>query len=450
VVFFFFHERSAWPRITTGTVLTTARFFGVATISEHQNIKNMPKSSSPNREEAISKALDDLSKGKYPSITAAARAYAIPLSTLAHRSHGRQNRNLGHAAYQLLSPHEEKTLEVWIRHRCRHGCPSPYDILRDMVNMLLQLRHTTRVPFVGSSWPQSFLNRHPKLKQKRLRSIALQRQLGTTRPVIEQWFVRFTEAIRSHGIQEANMWNMDEKGFAMGLSKSQKAMVATDSPAPFLAELGNRTWVSVLECINPMGVSLTPSVVFKGQHRQEDFYDDYTPEGWHFAISPQGWTDDALRLRWLMNHFEPLTRPENISEWRLLLLNGHGSHTTWQFQHYCLTKQILLHVLPPHMTRWTQPLDVGVFGPLGRHYAAEVDETCCNLHGVNISKPEFITLYQRARVLGFAADNVVNAWKGSGMHPVDSERVLSKLPPERPLTPEQSQESPFDMIPESV
>ena len=65
------------------------------------------------------------------------------------------------------------------------------------------------------------------------------------------------------------MWNMDEKGFGMGLSKSQKAIVATDSPNVFLMEPGNRTWVSVLECISPTGVTLTPYVVFSGQHHQE-------------------------------------------------------------------------------------------------------------------------------------------------------------------------------------
>lgn len=155
----------------------------------------------------------------------------------------------------------------------------------------------------------------------------------------------------------------------------------------------------------------------------------------------------------LEKHFEPCTRPyPNASEWRLLLLDGHNSHTTWKFQHYCLANRILLHVLPPHTTHWTQPLDVGVFGPLGHYYAEEVNLACRHAPGVNISKPDFIALYERARILGFAADNVVNAWKGSGMHPVDPEKILSKLPVERPTTPEQSQDNPipYDRTPKSA
>lgn len=71
----------------------------------------MTKPNRDNREEAIQKALKDLSTGIYPTITAAACAYAIPLFTLTHRFKGRQNRALRHAAYQLLTPNEEDTLE---------------------------------------------------------------------------------------------------------------------------------------------------------------------------------------------------------------------------------------------------------------------------------------------------------------------------------------------------
>lgn len=62
------------------------------------------------------------------------------------------------------------------------------------------------------------------------------------------------------------MWNMDEKGFAMGLSKAQKVIVAADSPILFQMESGNHAWVSVLECISPRGVALAPYLVWKGKY----------------------------------------------------------------------------------------------------------------------------------------------------------------------------------------
>lgn len=132
------------------------------------------------------------------------RTYAIPLSTLAHRFRGRQNRVLGHAPYQLLGPSEEETLEGWIWHQCHHGCSPTYDILWDMVTMILQSRHAP-MPFVGDHWPKNFLNQPPKLKLKRLRTIAQQRHLGITWPIIKQWFVKFTEVIQSYSMLRPNL-----------------------------------------------------------------------------------------------------------------------------------------------------------------------------------------------------------------------------------------------------
>lgn len=140
----------------------------------------MPKSSSQDREEVILKALEDLSIGRYPTVTAVAHAYALLLSTLTHHFHVRQNRALGHAAYQLLTSIEDETLEGWIQHQCRHECSPTYDMLWGMINMILQSQHTSTIPYVGQNWPQHFLNWHSKLKVKRIRTIAQQWQLGTT------------------------------------------------------------------------------------------------------------------------------------------------------------------------------------------------------------------------------------------------------------------------------
>jgi len=53
---------------------------------------------------------------------------------------------------------------------------------------------------------------------------------------------------------------------------------------------------------------------------------------------------------------------------------------------------------------------VGVFDPLKHYYAAEVNAACHHLSGlsVNISKPDFIALYDKAKMLKLAAENMVN------------------------------------------
>ena len=92
------------------------------------------------------------------------------------------------------------------------------------------------------------------------------------------------------------MWNMDEKGFAMGLSRSRKVIVTVDSPKPFLTEPGNRTWVSILECISAHGQALAPFLIWKGKRHQKEWYRMYSPEGWMYAVSEKGWTDNDLEF----------------------------------------------------------------------------------------------------------------------------------------------------------
>ena len=59
---------------------------------------------------------------------------------------------------------------------------------------------------------------------------------------------------------------------------------------------------------------------------------------------------------------------------RLLILDGHDSHVTWEFLDYCLQNDIIPLCLPAHSTHILQPLDVGLFGPLQRNYSHCLDD----------------------------------------------------------------------------
>jgi hypothetical protein len=59
--------------------------------------------------------------------------------------------------------------------------------------------------------------------------------------------------------------------------------------------------------------------------------------------------------------------------WRLLILDGHGSHVTADFIDFCDINRILLAIFPPHSTHSRQPLDVVLFSPLARYYTTELN-----------------------------------------------------------------------------
>ena len=60
--------------------------------------------------------------------------------------------------------------------------------------------------------------------------------------------------------------------------------------------------------------------------------------------------------------------PQKEGEKRLLIIDGHGSHATDDFMFECFYNGIYVLWLPPHFPHVTQPLDMGVFGPVKNAY----------------------------------------------------------------------------------
>jgi len=82
-------------------------------------------------------------------------------------------------------------------------------------------------------------------------------------------------------------------------------------------------------------------------------------------FSDSGYTNDQIGVRWLQ-HFIQHTNSSATSEKKLLLFDGHNSHTTSEFQELAAANIIIIIIItqyPAHLTHLLQPLDVGVFQP---------------------------------------------------------------------------------------
>ena len=60
-------------------------------------------------------------------------------------------------------------------------------------------------------------------------------------------------------------------------------------------------------------------------------------------------------------HFEKHSAKKQVGLYRLLILDGYGSHLTHGFWSYAKEHKIILFRLLPHSTPLTQPLDVVCF-----------------------------------------------------------------------------------------
>jgi DDE superfamily endonuclease. len=102
---------------------------------------------------------------------------------------------------------------------------------------------------------------------------------------------------------------------------------------------GNREWIMVLACVCADGTSLSPGLIYKAAPKglQDMWLQAFDPDQdkYFFTSSPSGWINDEVGYRWLIEIFDRETKAKAGRSWRLLILDGHNSHTTKQFIDYC-------------------------------------------------------------------------------------------------------------------
>jgi hypothetical protein len=151
------------------------------------------------------------------------------------------------------------------------------------------------------------------------------------------------------------------------------------------------------------------------------------------AVSDNGWTTDELGVEW-NKHFNRCTASRTSGAYRLLILDGHGSHVTPEFDQYCAENHIVTLCMPPHTSHLLQPLDVGCFSSLKRAYGLEVAELA--REGVyHINKINFLTIYTKICLTVLTQQNIFRGFRATGLIPYCLDYVLSSLTVARTPSP---------------
>ena len=130
---------------------------------------------------------------------------------------------------------------------------------------------------------------------------------------------------------------------------------------------------------------------------------------WRFDSNSKGWTSNKHGVDWLIRCFDPETRDKAAGEYRFLICDSHDSHITAEFIAHCIDNKILLMILPPHSSHLTQPLDVGVFGPLKKHMATEI-EPLMAMGVARIQKVEWLTTFVAAHDKAVSMRNIFSGF----------------------------------------
>lgn len=210
---------------------------------------------------------------------------------------------------------------------------------------------------------------------------------------------------------------------------------------------GSREFLSLLATICADGSALPPALIYQGASHDlqdtwlQDFNHSY--EEAYFAVSVKGWTNEELGLSWLSKIFEPRTKEKAGNAKRLLIVDGHSSHVNMKFINFCDNHGIILAILPPHSTHRLQPLDVGIFSPLSTAYSYEIDQYIQSSHGFStITKRSFWSLFRGAWKTALTFNNIRSAFAATGIHPLESTKILNQLRRKTPSPISSDSESP--------
>ena len=238
------------------------------------------------------------------------------------------------------------------------------------------------------------------------------------------------EIIREYSVASTNVFIMNETGSMFGLGASKRVIVPSGDPASrFREQPATQESATVIEYLGSGGQVLPPLIITKGkrhtvgeQRRMNGF-----PGTWHFSKSDSGWTNSELAVEWLETIFEPSTRPSKPSDWRLLILDRHESHTSQAFCDVLWSHRTIPFLLPPHVTHVMQPLHVSIFGPLTSAYQRLVSHSAESV-GAFIDKAQFGSVYaqSRAQVLTQSAARKAFSDSGITLNP-SPDKVLRRL-----------------------
>jgi hypothetical protein len=389
------------------------------------------------RELKVQAAIEGVRLGKYKNVTQAAKALGIPRSTVYHRVDGRKSRTDAHEHQQRLTRNQKSALCSWIKELAANGYPPRHtqvyqmaeEIRRHDIANLIDEEDIMRINVfaLGRDWVRKrFLPRHPNLASVTSSAIDSNRVKDTTVESLQAWFDAFQKVVKKYGIEDENIYNMDESGFSIGTIEAIRVITSAADRRKWQAQPGRQEWVSVVECIGADGSAIALLVIFKGQSLSSSWIPDNIPVDWQFSATAKGWTSNIHGVEWLKRCFDPATCSKANGKRRLLICDGHGSHVTGNFIVYCMYANIVLLILPPHTSHLTQPLDVSIFGPLKTHLNAE-------LHGLisseiaRVQKFEWLTAYVAARHRAFSIANILSSFSSAGLLPFQPRKVIRQL-----------------------
>eukprot|EP00121_Abeoforma_whisleri_P015511 Awhi_evm3s14288 len=224
---------------------------------------------------------------------------------------------------------------------------------------------------------------------------------------LEKYYPLIKQVMEEHDIGETDIWNIDEIVCARN-SKSVSKI------SHLYGEQGKH--VTGICFIKADGTSSPATFIFPGKeqpsHKNIQGCKDFNENSLCFA-SEKGWVNNYIFYEMLQKWIKDELPPANERGTLLLLMDGHGSHTTLPVAELCKANKIEIILPPPHTSHINQPLDLACFGELKKLMGTllPVQRNGIEIHQIPV-------LLKPAFELAFAKDVIVKGFENAGIVPL--------------------------------
>jgi hypothetical protein len=238
-----------------------------------------------------------------------------------------------------LEPDQELALREYLKKLDEMGIPARLHIIEQAAMTLL--RQDCDAPSqLGPQWGKRWLDRQPDLFKVKRKPIPIARKNAHDLELLMGHFTLYNKVVSKYGILPDDQWNFDETGFRMGIARSDYVVTMDVTRRIYSKCPDNRESMTAIECINGTGLNIPPMLITTGVQILAPFFNNDLDDDIIITTADTGYTNDWISLQWV-KHFDKFSARYQKGAWRLLLMDGFGSHHTYEFLTYCEERQII-------------------------------------------------------------------------------------------------------------
>ena len=346
----------------------------------------------------IQEAIDAIRTRQNTSRRAIAKEFHVPEERLRSRLNGHPPKSAVRGLHnRALKPDQDLALRLYLQKLDEMGAQARRHMIQRTANTILRQSGPLAIlqKPLDSQWAKRWLDRQPDFYKIRRKPIAAARKNAEDMELLQAHFQRYKELCGQYGIQLADRWNFDETGFRIGMGRDDWIITMDPTRRAYLKNPENRESLSAVECINGVGQDIPPMLIISGVNILAPWFFNDLADDLFVATSESGNADDWISLQWI-KHFDRFSARCQQGVYRLLIMDGYGSHHTKEFLDFCEEKRIITLALPSHTTHLLQPLDICVFQPL-KHWHAEAIENSVQMGDETFTKVEFLNVFNGFR-----------------------------------------------------